>query len=287
MEQEEQQKNAEKIVIDTLFGEIEEYVSKQVDEDENESENLFDTPVNDQSYDLPLVKVLHYKPKILIQKNLTSLVPYLNELSLYETQWGYGKKDEDREIWTIKVMEELSPILNSVKEVCEKEKIIVPKSIYAYMTAVAKGDVLQVYSSNKKELSFELPFQRRADGYSVIDKFVQGEETSVAFMAINMGRSATDIAKTWLMTGHDEQYQYLDGFIKEMIVAMAQFTTDKINKQQCCVGEMLFLGMAKDGNVKVQSALIKELDAAQIDVSFSRNYLMNPEYSALAMVLPK
>lgn len=68
---------------------------------------------------------------------------------------------------------------------------------------------------------------------------------------------------------------------------MTQYTAAVIAGEECCLGDVYGLGAAKQGAAKVQSALIKMLDASLIDIAFSRNYLMMPEYSSLALVLPR
>lgn len=276
----------EKLLVDTLFGIQEEIPPAKAVYDEELPHFLFNQDDDSQAL-LPLINVPYYRPRILSQPRLSALIPYLNELSLFEKQWGYGLLSDTRESWCRRMKEEAAPLLNSVRDVCEREKILQPRSIFAYLYAKADGDKVHVYRSDGTTVLTTIPFERLDNGVSPADKFSSSDLTGVAVMAVNMGRNATDIAKKWLLTGQDADYKYLDGFIREMIFAMAEYTAAAIVKEGCCVGSLYSLGTAKEGSAKIQSALIRELDAQQIDISFSRNYLMAPEYSALALVLPK
>ena len=136
----------------------------------------------------------------------------------------------------------------------------------------------------------EVEIPRLKNGVCLTDRLAEagsGVFDTVAAVAVNMGRNTAEIAKSWLAAGKNVDYAYLQGFALEMLNAMTQYTASVIAAQGCCMGDVLSLGHAKQGNAKVQSALIKMLDASLIDIAFSRNYLMMPEYSALALVLPR
>lgn len=278
---------SEKILVDTLFGTEEKIVDKNFYSDyvEELPQYLFED-VDENQIGLPLISVPIAKTKIITQNNLNILIPFLNELSLYENRWNLKKTTETREVWATKANQELAPILNSLKEICLKEKILTPRSIYAYFQAKRSEKGIKIYKKETEEI-LEIPLPIFSDGSSIADKFSNKEFKPIALIASCMGKNATDIAKQWLLSGHNDQFQYLDGFIREMTFAMIEYTTYLINKQECCLGQAVSLGMAKTGNPRIQSTIIDLLDANRIDISFSRHYLMGPEYSALAFVLPK
>lgn len=278
-------------LVNTLFGEYQEPTSQQKRQaflEEALPSYLFrqeeDQPV------LPLTQQKHYRPKSIVQKNVSALLPFLDELSLFEKQWGFDKKDETRAEWCFRMQESATIGLGNLVEACKETGALLPRSIYAYFYAAADEETVSFYQENKKDVFMKIDFPRMANGISLADKFhsVQsGQFSSVAAMAVTMGRNASDTAKKWLQNGEEENYRYLHGFALEMLKAMAAYTAFEITKEGSCVGDMYYLGAAKEGSAKVQSALVKALDASAIEVSFSRNYFMMPEYSALALVLPR
>ena len=59
-----------------------------------------------------------------------TLVPYLNERTLYQLPWGYrkdGKRFEEFKEWAKK---ELRPILNRMLQVSAEQDILVPRAVY-------------------------------------------------------------------------------------------------------------------------------------------------------------
>lgn len=278
---------SEKILVDTLFGTEEKVINKKTlsEYPDDVPQYLFDT-TDENQIGLPLISVPIAKTKIIVQNNLNVLIPFLNELNLFENRWNFKKTTESREVWATKANQELAPILNSLKEICLNEKILTPKSIYAYFQAKRSEKGIKLYKKETEEV-LEIPLPILSDGSSIADRFSSKEFKPTAVIATCMGKNATDIAKQWLLSGHNDQFQYLDGFIREITFAMIEYTTYLINKQECCLGQAVSLGMAKTGNPRIQSTIIELLDANRIDISFSRHYLMGPEYSALAFVLPK
>lgn len=289
MVQDNQEKTAQNLV-DTLFGpEPTRRERHAAAVDEEMPHYLFRGHDRDQPV-LPLVDLPHYRAKVLKQPRISALIPYLDELALFEKQWGYVKTQGTRENWCRWVEAEAVPVLDRLADICQECELLQPKSVYAYLHCDSQGDTVRIYGEHGADPVLCIDMPRLANGFCLADKISRagsGVRDTLAGIAVNMGRNASDMAKKWLSAGKEVDYKYLHGFALEMLRAMTEYTAAVITKEGCCAGDVYPLGTAKEGSAKVQSVLVKMLDAPLIDVAFSRNYLMMPEYSALALVLPK
>lgn len=280
-------------IVETLFGPVAE---KEIPFDykkETEEElphYFFDGRYDARQADLPLIQVNHYQPKILFRENVSDLIPFLDELALFEKRWGFLKQAENREGWCHRVEMEAVPILTKMTELCRQNQLLQPRAVYSYLFCTAKDNMLYLYKENKSEIFLEIEFPRLKNGVCLTDRLAEkdsGMFDTVAAIAVNMGRNATETCKSWLALGKDEDYKYLHGFALEMLNAMTQYAGYVISSEECCGGDVVSLGNAKQGAARVQSALIKMLKAESIDIAFGNNHQMVPEYSSLALVLPR
>lgn len=283
---------SDKRVVDTLFGPVEENDEPDYQEiiREEMPHYLFGGQYDCRQADLPLVRVPHYRPKVVEQDNLSSLIPYLDELALFEKRWGFEKKSGDRDGWCRWVKVQAVPVLEKLTELCGLHRLLRPRAVYSYFFCAARDNVLCLYEENRKDIFLEIEFPRLKNGVCLTDKLAaegSGSFDTIAAVAVNMGREAAETAKSWLNAGKNADYGYLRGFALEMLNAMTEYTASLIAAEGCCFGEVFSLGSAKQGSAKVQSAMIERLDAALIDIAFSKNYLMMPEYSSLALVFPR
>ena len=280
-------------LIDTLFGVVEKQNRTSYHRsvaDEELPHFLFEDRKNDLQTSLPLIEVKRYRSKTISCKKIKNLIPYLDELQLFEHRWGFEKKTADREDWCHWTEAQAVPILNKMIGLCQQQQLLDPRAVYAYFFCAAENETLFLYKEDQKDVFLTIDFPRLKNGVCVIDKIARKSSATfdtIAAVAVNMGRNATEMAKRWLSVGKDVDYRYLHGFALEMLNAMIQYTASVIAAEECCLGNIHGLGSAKEGSAKIQSALIKMLDASLIDIAFSRNYLMMPEYSSLALVFPR
>lgn len=91
-------------LVDTLFGVEEEpgrTARHQALAEEELPHYLFDGQADGRQAVLPLIHVPHYRSKVISQKNIADLIPYLDELALFERQWGFVKKGAAAKIGVI------------------------------------------------------------------------------------------------------------------------------------------------------------------------------------------
>lgn len=278
-------------LVETLFGLVEERVQDEEVVSSEDEENGFDEGGLDLSQaDLPLAPVDFYAPKIITQEKIQDLIPFLDELSLFENQWGFVKKSETRENWCLWARAQAVPILEHLTDLCIQNQLIQPRALYSYVHCAVQDETLYLYKPDKKEVFLEMDFPRLKNGTCLTDKIVEKEAElfdTIAVIAVNLGRGISETGKSWLASGKKDEYAYLNGFALEMLNAMTRYTASLITDEGCCLGNTVFLGDSKQASAKVQSALVDMLNASLIDITFSRNYLMMPEYSSLALVLPR
>ncbi len=102
-----------------------------------------------------------------------ALVPYVNERSLFQFQWGFRKAGRSLEEFLAWARTELRPVFRRMLERCEAEAILRPQAAYGYWQAAAEGDDLIVFAEDgRTELTrFTLPRQAREDGECIADFF--------------------------------------------------------------------------------------------------------------------
>lgn len=274
-------------VVDTLFGPQE--VARQAQEQLRIQEEQFSSYLfrgTEEHAELPLVNVEHFRSVIVEDADIAGLLPYLDELSLFEKQWGFSCENTTREEWCRLTKMEAVPILQELMTVCSEKDILEPKAIYAYCPCLSEGDKLSLLGKNG-EVCLSIPFDRLPNGVCLADKVNAAAPETIGLIGVTMGKNVSETARKWRMDGHEQDYRYLRGFSLEMLKAMTEYTAAVMNKEGCCLGSVYSLGVSKEGSGKIQSALIEMLDAGQIGITFSRNYFMMPEFSALALLLPR
>ena len=260
--------------------------------DEEADHYLYNAAVNDgEQKRLPLINMPLGRSKVTEVDRVADLIPYLDELALFEKRWGFEKEvAETRESWCLRMRGQAVPVLNRLVELCDGYDVLRPRAVHAYFHAAARDGMLLLYGRDKTDPFLTINFKRGANGVCATDKIARadsGEFDTVAAVGVNMGRNAAELAKSWLEAGKETDFRYLHGFALEMLNAMTDYTAARIGTEECCLGDVRGLGTAKQGDPRVQSPLIKALDASMIDIAFSRNYLMMPEYSSLALVFPR
>lgn len=279
-------------IVDTLFG-SEEVLSVR---DGNAAAAERELPdflfgAADGQAVLPLANVPYYDPNVIEEPNLKFLTPYMDELSLFEKRWGYLKGGETRDEWCRRMEMEAVPILNELTDVCTAEELMHPQAVYSYVPCAADGEKLLLLPEKEKAPISELTFPRQANGRSLCDFFKSAGENGtsdvVGLIAVNLGKSVSDALKMWIREERAEEVRLLGGYAVELLRATAEYAADVMKKEGVCVGSLHYFGMPKECDPKIQETVLKIMSAERIGVSFSRSYLMMPEYTALAMLPPR
>jgi 5-methyltetrahydrofolate--homocysteine methyltransferase len=235
-----------------------------------------------------------------------AIVPFLNERSLYQFQWGYRKQGRSFEDFLGWAKQELRPVMRRMLSLCEEQDILKPQAIYGYWKAAGQGNELVVFEQDGSTeiCRFALPRQPREDGECIADFFRDvddAERDVIGFQIVTVGQKASDTARLWFEDNRYQDYLYLHGLSVEMAEAMAEYTHKRIRAEMGFAGEddrdmekMLAQGYRGSRysfgypacpRLEDQEPLLRLLDSERIGVSISDEWQLHPEQSTSAIVV--
>jgi 5-methyltetrahydrofolate--homocysteine methyltransferase len=244
--------------------------------------------------------------RLIEHVNPRALVPYINERSLFQFQWGFRKAGRSLEDFLGWARQELRPVLRRMLDIAEQQQILRPQSVYGYWKAAGDGDDLVVFAEDgTTELTrFTLPRQARSDGECIADYFRDidsSERDVVGFQIVTMGAKVSDIARDWFEDNRYQDYLYLHGLGVEMAEAMAEFVHKRMRGElgfaeedardmdallgQGYHGSRYSFGYPACPRLEDQEPIFRLLGAERIGVSLSDEFQIHPEQSTSALVV--
>jgi 5-methyltetrahydrofolate--homocysteine methyltransferase len=235
-----------------------------------------------------------------------ALVPYVNERSLFQFQWGFRKAGRSLEDFLAWARQELRPVMKRMLDICDQQQILQPQAAYGYWKAAGDGDDLVVFAEDgTTEITrFTLPRQARDNGECIADFFRDidsGERDVVAFQVVTMGPKASETAREWFEENRYQDYLYLHGLGVEMAEAMAEFVHKRVRSElgfaeedardmdallsQGYHGSRYSFGYPACPRLEDQEPIFKLLDAGRIGVSLSDEFQIHPEQSTSAVIV--
>ena len=235
-----------------------------------------------------------------------ALVPFLNERSLYQFQWGFRKQGRSLDDFLGWAKQELRPVMKRMLALCEAQDILHPQATYGYWKAAGQGnDLLLFEPDGVTELCrFALPRQPREDGDCIADFFRDvddAERDVIGLQVVTVGQRASDTARLWFEDNRYQDYLYLHGLSVEMAEAMAEYTHKRIRAelgfaveddrdidrmlQQSYRGSRYSFGYPACPKLEDQVPLLRLLGAERIGVSVSDEWQLHPEQSTSAIVV--
>jgi 5-methyltetrahydrofolate--homocysteine methyltransferase len=247
--------------------------------------------------------------RLLSATPLKTLVPFLNERSLYQFQWGFRKAGRSLEDFLVWARHELKPVLRRMLELVEAETILTPQAVYGYWPAAGDGDDVVLFDPahlEKEVLRFTLPRQAKADGdgQSIAD-FLQDisapKRDVLGLQVVTMGQRASEVARAWFDDNRYQDYLYLHGLSVEMAEAMAEYVHQRIRTelgfiadeamdmekllQQGYRGSRYSFGYPACPRLEDQAPILALLGAERIGVTLSEEFQLEPEQSTSAIVV--
>ena len=240
-----------------------------------------------------------------IEAGPRAVLPFLNERSLYQFQWGFRKQGRSLEDFLGWAKQELRPVMHRMLALCEADAILRPQAIYGYWRAAGQGNDLLLFGEAGEEVArFALPRQPREDGECIADFFRDVDEAErdvIGLQVVTVGQKASDVARAWFEENRYQDYLYLHGFSVEMAEAMAEYTHKRIRAELGFAGEdaremerMLAQGYRGSRysfgypacpKLEDQERLLALLGAERIGVSLSDEHQLHPEQSTSALVV--
>ena len=255
--------------------------------------------------DQPVVQPPFWGARI-VEAAPKAIVPFLNERSLYQFQWGFRKQGRTLEDFIGWAKQELRPVMRRMLGICEADDILKPQAAYGYWKAAGQGNDLIVFEQDgTTELCrFALPRQPKDDGECIADFFRDvddAERDVIGLQVVTVGQKASDTARVWFDDNRYQDYLYLHGLSVEMAEAMAEYTHKRIRAElgfageddrdiekmlaQSYRGSRYSFGYPACPKLEDQAALLRLLGAERIGVDLSDEFQLHPEQSTSAIVV--
>ncbi|MBS0562855.1 MAG: cobalamin-dependent protein, partial [Proteobacteria bacterium] len=234
-----------------------------------------------------------------------AVVPFVNERSLYQFQWGFRKQGRSLDDFLGWAKQELRPVMKRMLALCEEQDILRPQAAYGYWKAAGQGNDLIVFAQDgETELCrFALPRQPKDDGECIADFFRDvddGVRDVIGLQVVTVGQKASDTARVWFEENRYQDYLYLHGLSVEMAEAMAEYVHKRIRAElgfsaeddrdiekmlaQGYRGSRYSFGYPACPKLEDQAPLLRLLGAERIGVSLSDEWQLHPEQSTSAIV---
>ncbi len=254
---------------------------------------------------VPVIQPPFWGARVL-ESTPKAVLPFLNERSLYQFQWGFRKQGRTLEDFLGWAKQELRPIMKRMFTLCEQDDILKPQAIYGYWKAAGQGNDLIVFAEDGiTELArFALPRQPKEDGECIADFFRDvddAERDVIGLQVVTVGQKASDTARVWFEDNRYQDYLYLHGLSVELAEAMAEYTHKRIRAEcgfaaeddrdmekmlsQSYRGSRYSFGYPACPKLEDQVPLLKLLGAERIGVEISDEWQLHPEQSTSAIVV--
>ena len=255
--------------------------------------------------DVPAVQPPFWGARVL-ESTPKAVLPFLNERSLYQFQWGFRKQGRTLEDFLGWAKQELRPITKRMFALCEAQDILRPQAVYGYWKAAGQGNDLIVFDQDgTTELArFALPRQPKEDGECIADFFRDvddAERDVIGLQVVTVGQKASDTARVWFEDNRYQDYLYLHGLSVELAEAMAEYTHKRIRAEcgfaaeddrdmekmlsQGYRGSRYSFGYPACPRLEDQVPLLSLLGAERIGVAISDEWQLHPEQSTSAIVV--
>ena len=239
--------------------------------------------------------------------DLRELFGFLNELTLFSTQWQFRKGGVKVTEYEKQIRETARPALERLKAQCLAENILRPAVTYGFFPAAGDGERLTVFEADgiTPRETFAFPRQDHGD-YLCLSDYVEPARDGravdyVGFMAVTMGREVTRVAHDWYTAGRYQDYLYLHGLGVESAEALAEFFHRRLRREWGIGGadaadvRKLFKGHYRGcrysfgypacPNLEDQAQLFRLIDPTRVGVTLSDQFQLEPEQSTTAIVV--
>jgi 5-methyltetrahydrofolate--homocysteine methyltransferase len=244
--------------------------------------------------------------KIVTDIRAEDVFPYLNERTLFSTQWQFRKNNVPPAEYDRQMRDVAYPTLERLKAECLRENILRPAVVYGFFPCAAAGDDLVIFESDgeTERLRFTFPRQDHGDYLCLSDYFRPGEGQAkdvVAFFGVTMGDEVSRRAKEHFEANRYTEYYYLHGLGVESAEALAELFHKRLREEWGIAGDdspvvqKLFkkhyrgcryaFGYPACPNLEDQAKLFALLDPERIGLRLSEQFQLEPEQSTTALVV--
>jgi 5-methyltetrahydrofolate--homocysteine methyltransferase len=263
------------------------------------------SPSLSKAPDLPVPPFLGSKTRT--DFDMKEVFKYLNELTLFSTQWGFKKGGVKPTEYETQMSRVARPALERLKALCLEENILRPAVAYGFFPATSDRTRLTIYADDHTtpQTTFNFPRQDFGDYLCLSDYIEPSHEGRavdyVGFMAVTVGREVTRIAQEWYTAGRYQDYLYLHGLGVESAEALAELFHQQLRREWGIAGDdspivrKLFkkhyrgcrysFGYPACPNLEDQAPLFALIDPTRVGITLSDQFQLEPEQSTTAIVV--
>ncbi|HSQ56453.1 MAG TPA: vitamin B12 dependent-methionine synthase activation domain-containing protein [Gemmata sp.] len=239
--------------------------------------------------------------------DMREVFEYLNELTLFSTQWGFEKGGVDPKEYARQIETTARPAFSRLKEQVLRENLFHPAASYGFFPAASEGTKLTIFEEDRRtpRVTFDFPRQDFGD-YLCLSDYVEPMRDGlavdyVAFMAVTMGHEVTRACNELRAAGKYQDYLFLHGLGVESTEALAE-CFHKSLRSEWGIGSddspevrKLFKGHYRGRryafgypacpNLEDQAPLFALIDPTRVGITLSEQFQLEPEQSTTAIVV--
>ena len=271
------------------------------------------TPRSDVGHEFPVPRPPFWGTRVVEQIDLRAALGYLNEIMLFQIQWGFRRKGRTPEQWQKYLDAEIRPIYRELVARCQRESILQAQAVYGYWPANSDGDDLVLFEppraadrpeNHGDEIArFTFPRQQKPPYWCLADFWrpvTAGVPDVAALQIVTAGRRVSEVARAWFAANDYRQYLFLHGLGVETAEALAEMMHKQIRMElgvadrdardrqqlfkQGYQGARFSFGYPACPNLEDQAKLLALLQPERIGVTLSEECQLEPEQSTSALV---
>jgi 5-methyltetrahydrofolate--homocysteine methyltransferase len=244
--------------------------------------------------------------RIVTDISIEEVFEYLNERTLFSTQWQFVKNHVNPAEYERQMREVAIPALARLKKECIEQNILQPAVAYGYFPCVADGDDLVILDSDlrSERLRFTFPRQSDSEHLCLSDYYAtqgSGQVDVVALMAVTVGHEVSKRTKLLFDSDKYTDYLFLHGLGVEAAEALAECFHRRLRQEWGIAGDdapeirKLFkkhyrgcrysFGYPACPALEDQAKLFTLIEPERIGLALSEQFQLEPEQSTTALVV--
>ncbi|MBE1237168.1 methionine synthase [Phaeovibrio sulfidiphilus] len=246
--------------------------------------------------------------RVLENVSIKSVVPFVNEKTLFGFQWRYRRGDRPADEWNAWIDANVRPIYHDWLKKAATEELIVPKAVYGFWKAASDGNDLILFAPDgvREVGRFSLPRQGKSGGLCISDFVLDvalGPECRdvIGLQAVTVGAAASRESARLFESNAYRDYLYFHGLSVEVAEAMAEYVHKRIRAdlgysgedaretgdllRQKYRGARYSFGYPACPNLEDQAQILELLGADRIGLSLTEEWELVPEQSTSALVI--
>ncbi len=271
-------------------------------------------PHSDIGHEYPVPRPPFWGARVLEQIELEAPLAFINEVMLFQVQWGYRRKGRSVREWKAYLEDEIRPKYHDLVEHCRRENILQPKAVHGYWPANSAGDDLIIFEPpsgtidrpehhGREAARFTFPRQHKAPYWCLADfwrPLSAGVPDVAAFSIVTVGNKVSKVTRQLFDDNEYLQYLMLHGLGVETAEALAEYIhkqvrvelgvagrdADDLRKlfRQGYQGSRYSLGYPACPNLEDQARFMSLLEPERIGIELSEEYQLHPEQSTSALI---